>query len=141
MTRTAAWVEAEMATVDLGHEARNQRLKSVIGDLAAMPAASIPAAVGGGRAETEAAYRLFDNEAVEFDAILAPHFHASLERVQQQRRVIVAQDTSEIDLTRPEQHRFTERGHWIRAPDAGAWSILCWRSLPRCVHLKSWRIE
>lgn len=103
MAITAAWVEAEMATVDLGHQARNKRLKSVIGDLAAMPAASIPAAVGGGRAETEAAYRLFENEAVEFDAILAPHFQATLERVRQQRTVVVSQDTSEIDLTRPEQ--------------------------------------
>lgn len=103
MTNLAPWVEAEMATVDLGHEARNKRLKSLIADLAAMPGASIPTAVGGGRAETEAAYRLFDNEAVEFDAILAAHFECTLERVRNERTVILAQDTSEIDLTRPEQ--------------------------------------
>ncbi len=103
MTKAAVWVEAEMATVDLGHKARNKRLKAVIGDLAAMPAASIPAAVGGGRAETEAAYRLFENEAVEFHAILSPHFQSTLERVREQRTVVLPQDTSEMDLTRPEQ--------------------------------------
>ena len=103
MTKTVTWVEEEMVTVDLGHKARNKRLKSVIADLAAMPAASIPAAVGGGRAETEAAYRLFENEAVEFEAILAPHHQATLERVRQQRTVVVPQDTSEIDLTRMDQ--------------------------------------
>lgn len=103
MTNTATWVEEEMASVDLGHKRRNKRLKAVIGELAAMPAASIPSAVGGGRAETEAAYRLFDNEAVEFDAILAPHYEATLQRVREQKSVVVAQDTSELDLTRPEQ--------------------------------------
>lgn len=103
MANTATWVEDEMGPVDLGHKARNKRLKSVLGDLAAMPAASISAAVGGGHAETEGAYRLFENEAVEYDAILAPHFKATLERVRQQRTVVLPQDTSEIDLTRPEQ--------------------------------------
>lgn len=103
MTSTATWVEEEMAAVDLGHKRRNERLKRVIGELAAMPAASIPAAVGGGRAETEAAYRLFENAAVEFDAILAPHCQATLQRVRQQQTVVLAQDTSELDLTRPEQ--------------------------------------
>jgi hypothetical protein len=103
MPQTASWVEEEMATVDLGHKRRNDRLKLVIGDLAAMPAVSIPAAVGGGRAETEAAYRLFENEAVEFQAILAPHSEATLRRVREQRSVVVAQDSSEMDLTRPGQ--------------------------------------
>ena len=103
MTSTATWVEEEMATVDLRDKRRNARLKVVISDLAAMPAASIPTAVGAGRAETEAAYRLFDNEAVEFDAVLAPHCAATLERVRQQKTAVVAQDTTELDLTRPEQ--------------------------------------
>ena len=103
MTDTAAWVQEEMATVDLGHKRRNERLKRLLGDLAAMPAASIPAAVGGGRAEMEAAYRLFANEAVEFEAVLEPHYETTLQRVRQQQTVVLAQDTSEIDLTRPEQ--------------------------------------
>jgi hypothetical protein len=103
MTKVASWVEQEMAAVDLGHKRRNKRLKRVISDLAAMPAASIPGAVGGGRAETEAAYRLFENDAVAFEGIIAPHQESTLERVRQQRTVVLAQDTSELDLTRPQQ--------------------------------------
>lgn len=99
----ASWVEEELATVDLADARRNQRLKQVVSDLAARPAVSIPAAVGGGHAETAAAYRFFENPAVEFDAILAPHGEATLARVRQHREVIVAQDTSELELTRPHQ--------------------------------------
>ena len=99
----ATWVEEEMGTVDLGDKRRNERLKRVIEDLAAMPAASIPAAVGGGRAETEAAYRLFENDEVEFEAILSPHWKATLQRVRLEPVVILAQDTSELDFTRPEE--------------------------------------
>lgn len=103
MSGAASWVEDEMGKLSLGHKRRNERVKSVLSDLAAMPAASISTAVGGGRAETEAAYRLFDNGAVEFDAILAPHHEATLARVRQQRTTVLIQDSSEIDLTRPEQ--------------------------------------
>ena len=99
----ASWVEEELGTVNLKHKQRNRRLKRLVSDLAAMPAASIPAAVGGGRAETEAAYRFFDNPNVEFDAILAPHREATLKRIREHKTVILAQDTSEIEWTRPEQ--------------------------------------
>jgi hypothetical protein len=99
----AAWVEEEMETLDLRHKQRDNRLKSLLSDLAAMPSASIPAAVGGGRAETEAAYRFFDNSSVEFDAILAPHGDATLKRVRECSTVVIPQDTSELDFTRPNQ--------------------------------------
>ena len=99
----ANWVEEELGTVDLKHKRRNSRLKRLVSDLAAMPAASIPAAVGGGHAETTAAYRFFDNPNVEFDAILAPHREATLARIRQHKSVILIQDTTEIDVTRPEQ--------------------------------------
>ena len=79
----ASWVEEELGAVNLKHQQRNRRLKRLVSDLAAMPAASIPAAVGGGRAETEAAYRFFDNPNVEFDAILAPHREATLTRIRE----------------------------------------------------------
>ena len=100
------WVEAELATVDLKDSRRNQRFKQVVSDLAARPSVSIPAAVGGGHAETAAAYRFFENPAIEFEAILAPHRDATLARVRQHPTVIVAQDTSEIELTRPQQQVF-----------------------------------
>ena len=97
------WVEKEMGAVNLRHKRRNTHAKQLLSDLAAMPAASIPAAVGGGRAETEAAYRFFDNPNVEFEAILAPHRDSTLQRMRQYETVIIAQDSSELDLTRPEE--------------------------------------
>ena len=102
----ASWVEEELATVNLQDARRDQRLKELVSDLSARPTMSIPAAVGGGHAETAAAYRFFENPRVEFDAILAPHREATLARVRQQATVIVAQDTSEIELTRPRQQVF-----------------------------------
>ena len=51
----------------------------------------------------EAAYRLFDNDQVSFDNILQPHHEATRRRIGGQPVVILAQDTTEIDLTRPEQ--------------------------------------
>ena len=122
MSDTAAWVQDEMATLNLGHKKRNDRLRLVIGDLAAVPAASIPGAVGGGRAEVEATYRLFDNGEVKFEAVLEPHYEATLQRVRQQAVVVLAQDTSEIDLTRPHQ-QVRGAGPLV----AGYSSIRCWR--------------
>jgi hypothetical protein len=63
------------------------------------PSLSIPAACGG-RAETAAAYRFFDNDKTDPPKVLQPHRHATLERVRAEAVVISAQDTTELDLTR-----------------------------------------
>ena len=68
----APWVGEEMNAADLKDKRLNERLCEVLGQLAARPTASIPAACGG-RAEMEAAYRLFDNKYVTFDNILHSH--------------------------------------------------------------------
>ena len=98
----ASWVVTEMQTVDLEDERLNARLGLVLDQLGAHPTASIPAACGG-YAETAAAYRLFDNERVTFDKVLAPHIDVTRQRIAGQRVVLLPQDTTEIDLTRPEQ--------------------------------------
>jgi beta-glucosidase-like glycosyl hydrolase len=98
----APWIEEEMKTADLRDRRLNNRLGEVLSQFAAHPRASIPAACGG-RAEMEAAYRLFDNEKVTLDNILNPHQEATRRRIAAQPVVILAQDTTEVDLTRPEQ--------------------------------------
>lgn len=98
----ASWVEQEMTTVDLGDARRDRRLKLVTTQLAAAPAVSIPAACGG-RAETEGAYRLFENEAFGFQEILEPHIDSTLDRIRRERTCVLPQDTTELDLTRPHQ--------------------------------------
>jgi hypothetical protein len=98
----APWVVEEMQTTDLKDKRLDARLREVLSQLAARPTASIPTACGG-RAEMEAAYRLFDNDQVTFDNILQAHQEATRRRLAEQPVVILAQDTTELDLTRPEQ--------------------------------------
>lgn len=96
------WVLEETRTVDLKDARTNARLREVLTQLGKRPTASIPAACGG-HAEMTAAYRLFDNEKVTFERILEPHIHSTRERIAQQDTVLLVQDTTEIDLTRPTQ--------------------------------------
>jgi Transposase DNA-binding/Transposase Tn5 dimerisation domain len=98
----APWAKDEMATVDFGDERLDARAVAVLSALGSRPTLSIPAACGG-RAEIRAAYRFFDNDKVTFEATLEPHIQRSRERVAEQQVVLLVQDTSEIDLTRPEQ--------------------------------------
>jgi hypothetical protein len=96
------WVIEEMRTASLEDKRLNQRLKTVLSQLAARPTASIPAACGG-HAEMTAAYRFFDNEQATFDRVLQPHMEATRQRIATQPVIILAQDTTEIDLTRPDR--------------------------------------
>jgi hypothetical protein len=98
-----SWIVDEMKTADLHDQRLNRRLQAVLAQLAARPTASIPAACGGGRADVEAAYRFFTNEKVTFEQVLRPHIDATERRIAAQPVVILVQDTTEIDLTRPQQ--------------------------------------
>ena len=98
----APWVMDEMKTVELHDKRLDARLRTVLAQLADRPTASIPAACGG-HAEMTAAYRLFDNEKATFDNILEGHADATRQRIAAQPVVIFAQDTTEVNLTRPGQ--------------------------------------
>ena len=96
------WVVDEVKTAKLNDKRLNERLAEVLSQLAARPTASIPAACGG-RAEVVAAYRFCENEKTSFEAVLQPHMDATRERMAAQPVALLVQDTSEIDVTRPEQ--------------------------------------
>ena len=98
----APWVTDEMKTADLKDRRLNRRLNRLLSQLAAHPTASIPAACGG-HAEMTAAYRFLDNPKVGFDTVLRPHIDRTRERVAGQPVALLVPDTTEIDLTRPEQ--------------------------------------
>jgi hypothetical protein len=51
----------------------------------------------------KAAYRFFDNEKVTLDKVLASHLHRTHQRLAAQETVLLVQDTTETDLTRPQQ--------------------------------------
>ncbi len=98
----ASWIIDEMKETDLPDKRLNDRLKVVLNQLAGKPTASIPAACGG-YAEMMGAYRFFNNKKVDFENVLQPHIEATTRRIAEHPVVILAQDTTEIDLTRPEQ--------------------------------------
>lgn len=137
----APWVADEMKTVDLKDKRLDKRLQEVLSQLGGYPAASIPVACGG-RAEMTAAYRLFDNEKAAWAVLLQPHTNATRERMAQQAVVLLVQDTTEVDVTRPERqvagagpldgsarrgallhllHAFTPDGTPLGTLDALAW--------------------
>ena len=51
----------------------------------------------------KAAYRFFDNDKVTFEKVIEPHIARTKERMAEQKVVLLVQDTTEVDLTRPEQ--------------------------------------
>ncbi len=96
------WVADEMKTANLCDKRLNRRLAEVVSQLAERPTASIPAACGG-RAEMVAAYRFCENENTNFKTVLQPHIDATRRRIAAQPMALLAQDTTEIDVTRPDQ--------------------------------------
>jgi hypothetical protein len=98
----APWAIEEMKTAELEDKRLNARLTALLSALGERPTASIPAACGGFN-EMVAAYRFFDNEKVTYEKILAPHAERTRERMAQQDLVLLVQDTSELDFTRPQE--------------------------------------
>ena len=92
----------EIQGVDFGDKRLNQRLGLILDRLGQQPNHTIPAATKS-RAEMEAAYRFFDNDKVSPQRILQPHFDATRKRISQCDLVLLVQDTTEVDVTRPNQ--------------------------------------
>lgn len=100
---TTRWIDVEMQTLDLGDERRESRCRLLLGDLAARPNVSVPQAVGAQNADVQAAYRFFANPNISVEDILAPHAEATRRRIAQQASIVLVQDTTELDETRPQQ--------------------------------------
>lgn len=98
------WVVEETAGVDLNDKRLDGRYQILLQDLASAPAHSIPAACNSQRAEYEAAYRFFANKKVGFDNLLETHIAATVRRAAEHPVVLTVQDTTEVDLTRPQTH-------------------------------------
>ena len=82
----------------MGDARRTQRLIRLVDDRSAQPTGSIPLA-SGGWAETKAAYRRVDNDALDGRDILEVHTGRTAERMQGGPFVLCIQDTTELDLT------------------------------------------
>jgi IS4 transposase len=91
-------IKEEFGTVNLGDKRRNWRLRALAGRLAASPALSVGEACGSW-AETMAAYRLVQTEAVTPRKILAAHQEATLARAKGRGSLLLIQDTTEFDFS------------------------------------------
>ena len=91
-------IGSEAAGCDLGDKRLNARYRLLLERLGNQPQFSIPAACRG-KAEIEAAYRFFDHSRVTPARLSAPHQTATRRRMAEYACVIVAQDTTEIDLS------------------------------------------
>jgi hypothetical protein len=96
------WAQEEVGAVDLGDQRLDARAAVLLSALGNRPNLSIPAACAG-RAEMQAACRFFDNQKVTFDKILAPHVERTLQRISEQEVVLLVQDSSELELMRPQR--------------------------------------
>ena len=98
----APWAEEEASLAEFGDQRLDARFAILLSDLGSRPNLSIPAACRG-RAEMKAAYNFFDNEKVSFEKVIAPHVARTKERMAQHAVVLLVQDTTEVDLTRPDR--------------------------------------
>ena len=91
-------IAAELQGIDLGDERLNRRSERIIEALGADPQASVNAACDGW-SDTLAAYRFFDNQAVDPSRILKPHLDATKRRMRAHPVVLILQDTTELDFS------------------------------------------
>lgn len=86
-------VVEEFAELDLGDPRRTLRVMKLVAAMARHPQESLPSATGT-EAELEAAYRLLNNENVQYDDLLAEHRDRTIARAEKAGEVLVLHDTT-----------------------------------------------
>jgi hypothetical protein len=102
------WAENEFGSISLGDKRLNKRLVSLATRLGEHPNESIVSACHGWD-EAKSAYRFFENEKVSAQKILLPHINATHQRMSQEKRVLLLQDTTELDYSN--HHKKTGIGY------------------------------
>ena len=92
------WCAKEISSVDLGDKRLDRRMEKILTRISSTPPLSIPAS-SKNWAETKAVYRFYNNDLVTSEKVLSPHQDATLSRIRSQARVLVVQDTTEVDFT------------------------------------------
>lgn len=92
------WAEKEFNTVDLGDKRLNSRVIKLATRLGENSTESIPSACYGWH-EAKGAYRFFENEKVTAEKVLAPHIKETHHRMAREKRVLLLQDTTELDYS------------------------------------------
>jgi len=92
----------EFLGCDFGDARLDARLGKIVQVLQAQPQRSLPSAFTS-KADLVALYRFCDNDSVTPAKIFAPHVERTRQRIAELDTVLLVQDTTEIDVTRPEQ--------------------------------------
>jgi hypothetical protein len=118
------WATHELRQLDLGDQRLNRRLRTLVETLAARPQASVPQATGSWAA-AKAAYRFWDNDAVQPDALRKAHCQATLERLPAEGPILAIQDSTDFDFTSHPSTR--DLGYLGHPQHFGLWlhSVLC----------------
>ncbi len=99
---TTTNLSEELRECDFGDARLTKRVQKIADAMSRRSNSTIPSAMVS-KAEYEACYRFFDNEKVTPAKILQPHIEATYQRIEQLEYALIAQDTTELDLTRPKQ--------------------------------------
>ena len=97
-TQPADWARAEFAHAELGDDRLTERLLMIATAFSQQPTAAIPQACGPGPA-TQGAYRFFENDDIDPEAIREAHQQSTLQRVRLAPVVLALQDTSSLNYT------------------------------------------
>jgi hypothetical protein len=98
----ANWIAEEFGTMSFGDKRLDNRLKLCVSQ--AMGIGESTPDRTKSVADLKATYRLIDNPKVNMDEILSCHNQSTIDRCSKQARIYLAQDTTEVDLTKPKQH-------------------------------------
>lgn len=94
----AAWAQQQFGFAQLGDKRRNERLVKVATNLAANPGGTLPQAFPQW-AELKAAYRLFNQQQVTFERVIAPHCERTLQACREPGQYLLIEDTSLLDFS------------------------------------------
>jgi hypothetical protein len=106
-----SWAWEETRTSHLPDPRLDLRLSRMVEGFVEHPEASTSEALG--EAGSQAAYRFWNNPRVQAEEVLAPHAVETVQRSNQYPAVLVAQDTSEINLT---NHPATQGMGYLGSP-------------------------
>ena len=90
------WAVMTYGSVMLGDERRTQRAVKIAHALARDPMASLPKQLGG-QAATKAGYRFLESAQTSYEQLMRPHLQQTKALMQQQQRVLLIQDMTEVD--------------------------------------------
>jgi hypothetical protein len=97
------WAEQTFGSVRLGDQRRTQRAVAIGTALAHEPGASLPAQMQEPSA-LKATYRFLQTPDVSYEYLIGPHVQQTREAAAQSERVLLIQDTTELDY---QQHPTT----------------------------------